>query len=149
VRIPGDAIIPDDKIAGNRIVQKARHNKLKILSQAEFTQENPEALRLAIQSLATADIEAIEDRSNAYGAFYQVAGKLVGVNGVIRRIRITVYDALACYLSLSLFSPLGKESFPLDRTIQLLNFFLHNGCGQGRKPILCDKSLWGERCCAT
>lgn len=44
-------------------------------------QENPEALKAAIQSLVKF-IEAIEDRSNEYGTFYQAAGELVGVNGV-------------------------------------------------------------------
>jgi hypothetical protein len=41
------------------------------LAQAGFTQENPEALRLAI-----------EEKCNEYGTFYQVAGELIGVNGV-------------------------------------------------------------------
>jgi hypothetical protein len=72
VRISEDAIIPDDKITCYLLVQKARNDKSKFLAQAGFTQENPEALRRAIQSLTTADIEAVEDRSNAYGTFYQV-----------------------------------------------------------------------------
>jgi hypothetical protein len=38
-------------------------------------------LKAAIQNQAIAT-EAIEDRSNEYGTFYQVEGNLVGANGV-------------------------------------------------------------------
>lgn len=81
MRIPEDAIIPEDKITHYLLVQKTRSDKSKFLAQAGFTQDNPKALREAIQSLVEAG-EAIEDRSNEYGAFYQVEGKLVGVNGI-------------------------------------------------------------------
>jgi hypothetical protein len=81
VRIPGDLIIPDAKITHYLLVQKARNDKSKFLAQAGFTQENSEALKAAIQKQAVAR-EAIEDRSNEYGTFYQVEGDLVGANGV-------------------------------------------------------------------
>jgi hypothetical protein len=51
------------------------------LAQAGFTQENPEALKLAIQRQVM-DKEAIKEKSNEFGTFYQVAGELIGVNGV-------------------------------------------------------------------
>lgn len=79
--IPEDADLPDDKITRYLLVQKARNDKSKFLAQAGFMQENPEALKAAIQSLVES-VEAIEDRSNEYGTFYQAAGELVGVNGV-------------------------------------------------------------------
>nr|WP_202925203.1 DUF6883 domain-containing protein [Myxacorys almedinensis] len=63
------------------LVQKARNDKSKFLAQAEFTTDNPEALRVAIQSIAQAG-EAVEDRNNEYGTSYQVVGELVGANGV-------------------------------------------------------------------
>lgn len=81
MRIPEDAIIPHDKITRYLLVQKARNDKSKFLAQAGFTLENPEALVAAIQLLVAVG-EAVEDRSNEYGLFYQVAGELVGVNGV-------------------------------------------------------------------
>jgi hypothetical protein len=81
VRIPEDLIIPDAKITHYLLVQKARNDKSKFLAQAGFTQENPEALKAAIQTQAIAT-EAIEERSNEYGTFYQVEGDLVGANGV-------------------------------------------------------------------
>jgi hypothetical protein len=81
VRIPEDLIIPDAKIARYLLVQKARNDKSKFLAQAGFTQETSEALKAAIQTQAVAR-EAVEDRSNEYGTFYQVEGDLIGVNGV-------------------------------------------------------------------
>jgi len=81
VKIPEDAVIPDDKIARYLLVQKARNDKSKFLAQAGFTTDDSEALRAAIQSIARTG-EAVEDRKNDYGVFYQVVGELVGVNGV-------------------------------------------------------------------
>jgi hypothetical protein len=81
VRIPEDAVIPDDKITRYLLVQKARNDKSKFLAKAGFTPENPEALIAAIQLLLEAD-EAAEDGSNEYGVFYKVVGELVGANGV-------------------------------------------------------------------
>lgn len=81
MRIPEDLIIPDAKITHYLLVQKARNDKSKFLAQAGFTQENSEALRTAIQTQAAAT-EAVEDRSNEYGTFYQVEGDLVSVSGV-------------------------------------------------------------------
>jgi hypothetical protein len=49
VKIPEDALIPDDKIIGYLLVQKGRNDKSKFLVRAGFTSENPEALRAAIQ----------------------------------------------------------------------------------------------------
>jgi hypothetical protein len=81
VRIPEDLVIPDSKITQYLLVLKARNDKSRFLAQAGFTEENPEALKLAIQRQA-ADKEAIEQKSNEYGTFYQVEGELFGVNGV-------------------------------------------------------------------
>lgn len=81
MRIPEDLIIPDAKITRYLLVQKARNDKSKFLAQAGFTQENSEALKAAIQA-QTAAQDAVEDRSNEYGTFYQVEGDLVGANGV-------------------------------------------------------------------
>jgi hypothetical protein len=89
VRIPEDLVIPDAKITQYLLVLKTRNDKSRFLAQAGFTQENPEALKLAIQSQAM-DKDTIEEKSNEYGTFYQVEGELVGVNGVSLSI-ITVW----------------------------------------------------------
>jgi hypothetical protein len=82
VRIPADAIIPDDKLTRYLLVYKARNDKSKFLVQAGFTQENPEALRAAIQVVVELG-EAVEDRANEYGTFYQAEGELIGTNKVL------------------------------------------------------------------
>lgn len=89
MRIPEDAIIPDDKITRYLLVQKARNDKSKFLAMAGFTTENPDALKAAIQSVLATN-EAIEDRSNEYGIFYQVIGELVGTNGIILAV-VTIW----------------------------------------------------------
>lgn len=63
MRIPEDAIIPDQKITLYLLVHKPRNDKSKFLAQAGFTQENPEALITAIR-LVVAMGEAVEDMSN-------------------------------------------------------------------------------------
>jgi hypothetical protein len=42
---------------------------------------------IRIQAVAT---EAVEDRSNEYGTFYQVEGDLIGANGVILSV-VTIW----------------------------------------------------------
>jgi hypothetical protein len=81
MRIPEDLIIPDTKITQYLLVLKTRNDKSIFLAQAGFTQENPEALKLAIQRQAV-DQEALEEKSNEYGIFYQVEGELIGVNSI-------------------------------------------------------------------
>lgn len=79
--IPDDLIIPESKITQYLLVLKARNDKSRFLAQAGFTQENPAALKLAIQKQAMGN-EALEEKSNEYGIFYQVEGELIGVNSV-------------------------------------------------------------------
>jgi hypothetical protein len=50
MRIPEDAIIPDDKITRYLLIPKLRSDKSKFLAQAGFTQENPEALRAELSN---------------------------------------------------------------------------------------------------
>jgi hypothetical protein len=89
VKIPEDLIIPEAKITQYLLILKARNDKSRFLAQAGFIQENPEALKLAIQRQAMGK-EAIEEKSNEYGTLYQVAGELIGVNGVSLSV-ITVW----------------------------------------------------------
>ena len=79
VKIPPDAIIPDDKLTRYLLVPREQDDKSKFLAQAGFTADNPEQLKLAIRQLAE-QVEALEDRSNEYGIFYRVEGQLTGVN---------------------------------------------------------------------
>ena len=81
MKIPADAIIPNDKITRYLLVKKFRNDKSKFLAQAGFTLDNSDALTAAIKLLIQMS-EAVEDRSNEYGDFFQVEGELLGANGV-------------------------------------------------------------------
>jgi hypothetical protein len=79
VKIPPDALIPDDKLTRYLLVPREQDDKSKFLAQAGFTADNPEQLKIAIRQLADR-VEGLEDRSNEYGIFYRVEGELTGVN---------------------------------------------------------------------
>jgi hypothetical protein len=81
VKIPPDAIIPDHKLTRYLLIYKPRNDKSQFLAQAGFTRLNPEDLCAALRILIE-DNEAIEDRINEYGTFYQVTGTLIGTNGI-------------------------------------------------------------------
>lgn len=80
MKIPADAVIPDDKLTVYLLVYKARNDKSKFLAKAGFTAQNPETLYAAIQLLAQS-FEAVEDITNEYGTFYRVEGELIGSSG--------------------------------------------------------------------
>jgi hypothetical protein len=80
VWIPDNASIPDEKLTRYLLIYKARNDKSQFLAQAGFTAQNAESLQTAIRTLVQSS-EAIEDRTNEYGTFYEVKGELVGTNG--------------------------------------------------------------------
>lgn len=81
MKIPEDAIIPDAKLTRYLLVLRPRNDKSKFLAQAGFTAENPEALLNALRQLTRSN-DALEDRTDEYGTYYQVKGMLQGVNGM-------------------------------------------------------------------
>jgi hypothetical protein len=89
VKIPADAIIPEHKLTRYLLIYKVRSDKSKFLAQAGFTLQNPEALHTALRTLIETN-EAVEDRMDKYGKYYQVAGILTGTNGISLSV-ITVW----------------------------------------------------------
>ncbi len=81
MKVPANAIIPEPKLTKYLLVAQDRNDKSKFLLQGGFTQNNPADLELAIRKLI-ADNDAIEDRTDRFGTFYEVKGMLQGVNGV-------------------------------------------------------------------
>ena len=77
MKIPSDAIIPEEKLTRYLLVPREYDDKSKFLSQAGFTQENPDVLMNAIRLLAD-KYDGVEDGENEYGAFYRVDGHLEG-----------------------------------------------------------------------
>jgi hypothetical protein len=80
VKIPGDAVIPQEKLTRYLLVPRSKDDKSKFLAQAGFTQENPDDLLNAILQLVLTS-DAVEDNINEYGVFYTIEGNLQGLNG--------------------------------------------------------------------
>ena len=80
MRVPDDAVIPEEKLTRYLLVPRPWDDKSKFLAQAGFTQDNPGDLMAALRRLA-ADSEAVDDGTNEYGTFYRVEGELVGPGG--------------------------------------------------------------------
>jgi hypothetical protein len=81
VKISVDAIIPESKLTQYLLVFKHKNDKSQFLAQAGFTLENWQTLKIAIQKL-NQSLEAVRDRTNEYGTFYNVYEELKGVNGI-------------------------------------------------------------------
>ncbi len=63
------------------LVFKPRNDKSQFLAQAGFTLDNWQTLKIAIQQL-NQSVEAVADRTDEYGTFYNVRGGILGVNGI-------------------------------------------------------------------
>lgn len=79
MKIPENAIIPDSKLTQYLLVFKQRNDKSKYLEQGGFTSQNWKELKTAIENLIH-EHEAIEDITDQYGTYYQVIGKIAGIN---------------------------------------------------------------------
>ena len=89
MKVPADALVPEAKLTRYLLVPRPRNDKSKFLARAGFSLDNPEALEAALRQLIESS-EAIEDRKDEYGTYYQVIGPLLGANG-IRLNLITVW----------------------------------------------------------
>ncbi len=81
MKIPDDAIIPEPKLTKYLLVFKPRNDKSQFLAQAGFTLDSWQILKTAIQQL-NQSVEAVADRTDEYGTFYNVRGEILGVNGI-------------------------------------------------------------------
>ena len=93
MKIPADAIIPAEKLTHYLLVPRQRNDKSKFLAQAGFSIDNPAALEQAIRDLVATN-EAVQDRQDDYGTFYQVMGELVGPSGILSVITIWIARAV-------------------------------------------------------
>ena len=87
MKIPPDAIIAPQKLTRYLLLPRPKNDKSRFLARAGFTLANPGALEAAIRQLI-ADNEAIFERQNEYGAFYQVRGELQGPGGILTVVTI-------------------------------------------------------------
>lgn len=89
MKIPTEAIIPRAKLIDYLLLPKHKNDKSEFLAQAGFTQNNPEALEVALRQLI-AENEAHSDRVDEYGVYYRVEGKLHGPNGILAVVTIWI-----------------------------------------------------------
>jgi hypothetical protein len=87
MKIPQNAIIPPEKLTGYLLVPQKKNDKSQFLAQAGFTADNPATLAQAIRALIASN-EAVEDRQDEYGTFYQVTGDLVGPHGILAVVTV-------------------------------------------------------------
>jgi len=86
VKIPADALIAEAKLRDYLLVYKDTDDKSQFLAQAGFTRDEPEFLEASIRFLIEIE-EAVVDRSEEHGTFYEVSGDLVGSHG--RKLVVT------------------------------------------------------------
>lgn len=77
MKIPLDAAVARDKLTRYLLIYRDEDDKSQFLAQIGFTHDNPDALETAIR-VHIEIYEAVEEKSNQYGIFYQVEGDLVG-----------------------------------------------------------------------
>jgi hypothetical protein len=77
MKIPPDVFIAPEKLTRYLLLPRDEDDKSRFLAQIGFTQENPDQLEEALRRLILAE-DAIADRADEYGTFYQVRGQLQG-----------------------------------------------------------------------
>ena len=80
MKIPDNAVIPDEKLTKYLLAPRPWDDKSKYLGRAGFRLDQPEILRDAIKELA-ARHEATADGFNDHGTFWRVEGDLIGPSG--------------------------------------------------------------------
>lgn len=81
MKIPSNAVIPEPKLTQYLLVPRSRDDKSKFLAQGGFTIDTATELEIAIRQLI-AENDAVEDRTDRFGTFYEVNGLLKGINGI-------------------------------------------------------------------
>ncbi|CAN5450679.1 hypothetical protein BH10CHL1_BH10CHL1_36980 [soil metagenome] len=89
MKIPQNAIIVPEKLTEYLLVPQTKNDKAQFLAQAGFAADNPATLEQAIRTLIAGN-EAVQDRQDVYGTFYQVTGELVGPNGIISVVTVWI-----------------------------------------------------------
>ena len=91
MKLPETVVIQREKLTHYLLVPQPKNDKSKFLAQAGFTQENPEALEAAIRRLVQEN-DAVQDRQDEYGTFYQVTGVLRGIKRDLNVVTVWIYE---------------------------------------------------------
>ncbi|MBI1299399.1 hypothetical protein GC175_31105 [bacterium] len=109
MKIPSDAAIPIEKLTQYLLVARLRNDKSKFLVKAGFTLENPGDLLAAIRK-QVAENDAVLDRQDEYGTFYQVVGDLVGPNGILSVVTVWIEQAVDREIRFVTLKPVRNKS---------------------------------------
>ena len=85
--VPTDAFIAKEKLTEYLLIPKPKNDKSRFLARAGFTGQNATDLEPALRRLLH-EYEAVLDRVDIYGSFYQVRGLLHGPTGTLAVITI-------------------------------------------------------------
>jgi hypothetical protein len=80
MKIPQNAVIPEDKFIKYLLVKREFDDKSKFLQSVDFTLENYHILIEELKQLIKCE-GAVTERESAYGVFYSVTGTLTGPQG--------------------------------------------------------------------
>ncbi|NJL90802.1 MAG: hypothetical protein HC916_14190 [Coleofasciculaceae cyanobacterium SM2_1_6] len=87
MKLQGNIIIPEAKLTQYLLIHREYDDKSKFLAQAGFSQNNPNQLKQAILTLISTH-DAVVDRKDKYGTFYQVEGNLIGINRILAVVTV-------------------------------------------------------------
>jgi hypothetical protein len=79
-----DVVIASEKLTRYLLVRRPRGDKSGYLAKGGFTQENPEALKVALLEHAKGDAE--EGETDRFGTRYRIEGELSCPNGQLLRV---------------------------------------------------------------
>jgi hypothetical protein len=80
MNIPAEAVIPADKLTNYLLAPRRKNDKSRFLLRAGFDQSKPEILEAAIRKCC-AITDAVADRVDKYGTYYNVKCQLIGPDG--------------------------------------------------------------------
>ena len=116
MRIPRDALVDETKFTNYLLVRRPWDDKSAYLQQAGFDLKDWPDLLGAVRRLA-AEVDAVEDRTNEYGAFFRVEGVLEGPAGNLTVVCIWMKQALDGQFRFATLKPAKGRSGNVSSTV--------------------------------
>ena len=104
MKIPDNAVIPDEKLTKYLLVPRPWDDKSKYLARAGFRLDQADILRDAIRELAARQ-EATVDGFNDHGTFWRIDGDLIGPDGTLPVVLVCLQWAIDGTLHLVTLKP--------------------------------------------
>jgi hypothetical protein len=86
MKLPGDSLIPLEKVTRYLLVPLARADKSAFLARAGYTLETADRLMQDLRSQML-PLDALRAGTNQFGQYYEIRGALRGPNGVVLRVK--------------------------------------------------------------